>query len=91
MHLPTIATKHLDTFVHTVLSTVHMALVVRPDVAICFIVGNAPSAALSRLLGVPAILNVDGLDSERAKWSGPAKAYLRWAERNAPPLRRSRS
>jgi glycosyltransferase involved in cell wall biosynthesis len=83
VHLPTIATKHLDTFVHTVLSTVHMAFVVRPDVAICFIVGNAPSAALSRLLGVPTILNVDGLDSERAKWSGPAKAYLRWAQRNA--------
>ncbi len=83
VHLPTIATKHLDTLVHTLLSTVHMAFVVRPDVAICFIVGNAPSAALSRALGVPTILNVDGLDSERAKWSGPAKAYLRWAQRNA--------
>ena len=83
VHLPTIATKHLDTFVHTMLSTVHMVFTVHPDVAICFIVGNAPSAALSRLLGVPTILNVDGLDSERAKWSGPAKAYLRWAQRHA--------
>ena len=83
VHLPTIATKHLDTFVHTLLSTLHMACVVRPDVALYFIVGNAPSAALSRMLGIPAILNVDGLDSERAKWSGPAKSYLRWAQRNA--------
>jgi glycosyltransferase involved in cell wall biosynthesis len=83
VHLPTIATKHLDTFVHTLLSTLHMALFARPDAAIYFIVGNAPSAALSRLAGIPSILNVDGLDSERAKWSGPAKLYLRWAERNA--------
>ncbi len=83
VHLPTIATKHLDTFVHTLLSTVHMACAVHPDAALYFIVGNAPSAALSRLLGIPTILNVDGLDSERAKWSGPAKSYLRWAQRNA--------
>ena len=83
VHLPTIATKHLDTFVHTMLSTLHMALLARPDAAVYFIVGNAPSAALSRLAGIPTILNVDGLDSERAKWSGPARRYLRWAQRNA--------
>ncbi len=83
VHLPTIATKHLDTFVHTLLSTLHMALFVRPDAAVYFIAGNAPSAALSRLAGIPTVLNVDGLDSERAKWSGPAKLYLRWAQRNA--------
>jgi glycosyltransferase involved in cell wall biosynthesis len=83
VHLPAIATKHLDTFVHTLLSTLHMAFAVRPDVALSFIVGNAPTAALSRMLGIPTILSVDGLDSERAKWSGPAKSYLRWAQRNA--------
>ena len=83
VHLPTIATKHLDTFVHTLLSTFHLALFVHPDAALYFIVGNAPSAALSRLLGIPTILNVDGFDSERAKWSGPARIYLRWAQRNA--------
>ncbi len=83
VHLPTIATKHLDTFVHTMLATLHMALFARPDAAIYFIVGNAPAAALSRLAGIPTILNVDGLDSERAKWSGPAQRYLRWAQGNA--------
>ena len=35
---------------------------------------------------MPSVLNVDGLDSRRAKWSGPAKTYIRWAERNAPRL-----
>jgi glycosyltransferase involved in cell wall biosynthesis len=29
------------------------------------------------------VINVDGLDSDRSKWPGPAKAYLRFAERNA--------
>jgi len=84
VYLPTIRSKHLDTFVHTFLSTLHMALFVRPDAAYYFISGNSPFALLSRLLGIPSILNVDGLDSERAKWSGAARYYLRWAERNSP-------
>ena len=83
VYLPTVRSKHLDTFVHTFISTVHMALFVRPNAAVYFIAGNSPFALLSRLLGVPSILNVDGLDSRRAKWSGSAKYYLRWAERNA--------
>jgi glycosyltransferase involved in cell wall biosynthesis len=84
VYVPTVRNKYLDTFVHTLFCTLHMALVVRPDVAFYFIAGNSPFAGLSRLLGVPSILNVDGLDSQRAKWPGPAKAYLRWAERMAP-------
>ena len=83
VHLPTIQTKHLDTFAHTLLSTAHLVTVERPDVALYFIVGNSPFTRLARLAGIPAIINVDGLDSLRAKWSPPAKAYLRWAERNA--------
>lgn len=84
VYLPTVANKHLDTLAHTTVSTLHMAAKVRPDVAFYFIAGNSPLTGLSRLLGVPAVINVDGLDSHRAKWSGPAKAYLRWAEHTAP-------
>ncbi len=84
VYLPTVPSKHLDTVVHTFISTIHMALFVRPHVAVYFIAGNSPFALLSRLFRIPAILNVDGLDSRRAKWSGPARRYLRWAERNAP-------
>ena len=65
-------------------STAHLAVRERPDVAIYFIAGNAPAVPLARLAGIPAILQIDGLDSERAKWSGPARAYLRLAERLAP-------
>ncbi len=52
--------------------------------ALYFIAGNAPVVPLARLAGIPSILQIDGLDSERAKWSGPARAYLRMAERLAP-------
>ena len=84
VHLPTVRSKHLDTLVHTALSTAHLAVRARPDVAIFFIAGNAPLAPLARLAGVPALLQVDGLDSERAKWGRGARAYLRLAERMAP-------
>jgi len=84
VYVPTIRSKYLDTFVHTFLCTVHMRIFVRPTVAFYFIAGNSPFAGLSRRLGVPSIINVDGLDSQRAKWPRFAKAYLRWAEKNAP-------
>jgi glycosyltransferase involved in cell wall biosynthesis len=86
VYLSTITSKHLDTFAHTFLSTLHMGLFRRRDVAIYFIAGNAPFAGLSRLLGIPSAINVDGLDSRRAKWGGPARRYIRWAEHNAPRL-----
>lgn len=84
VHLPTIRSKHLDTLAHTFVSTGHMVTRARPDVALYFIAGNAPAVPFARLAGVPAVLQIDGLDSERAKWSGPARAYLRLAERLAP-------
>jgi glycosyltransferase involved in cell wall biosynthesis len=83
VHLPTIRNKYLDTLVHTAVSTAHLAVKERPDVAIYFIAGNAPLVPLARLAGIPAIFQIDGLDSQRDKWPGPAKAYLRIAERIA--------
>jgi glycosyltransferase involved in cell wall biosynthesis len=86
VYLPTVAGKHLDTPVHSLLSTLHLATVRRPDVAIYFIAGNSPFAGLGRLLGVPTAINVDGLDSPRAKWGPWARRYLRLTERAAPRL-----
>jgi glycosyltransferase involved in cell wall biosynthesis len=84
VHLPTVRNKYLDTFVHTLLSSVHAARRVRPDVALFFIAGNSPLCLVTRAAGIPTVINVDGLDSDRSKWPGPAKAYLRFAERHAP-------
>jgi len=77
--LPTIRTKFLDTFAHTALCTLHM-IAHRPDVALYFIAGNSPFVLLARLAGIPTVFNVDGLDSQRAKWGGRARLYLRFAE-----------
>lgn len=82
--LPTIAQKHLDTIVHTFISTLHMLIKARCDVALYFIAGNSPFAFMPRIIGIPTAINVDGLDSQRAKWSRLAKVYLRFAERLAP-------
>src|SRR5260370_42515091 len=83
--LPTIASKHLDTIVHTFVSMLHGAFRAYDIVYICG-VGNAPLAFLPRLTGKRAILNVDGADWQRAKWGGFAKRYLRFAERAATRL-----
>jgi glycosyltransferase involved in cell wall biosynthesis len=84
VHLPTIRNKYLDTFTHTFLSALHAAHRVLPDVALFFIAGNSPMCLITRRAGIPTVINVDGLDSDRSKWPAPAKAYLRFAERNAP-------
>src|SRR3954470_3031517 len=84
VHLPTVRNKYLDTFVHTLLSATHSARTLKPDVALFFIAGNSPICLITRRAGIPTAINVDGLDSTRAKGPPLAKAYLRFAERNAP-------
>ena len=80
VHLPTIENKYLDTLAHTTVSTGHMVTKERPDVAIYFIAGNAPVVPLARMAGVPSILQIDGMDSERAKWPRAARAIIRQFE-----------
>jgi glycosyltransferase involved in cell wall biosynthesis len=84
VHLRTIRNKYLDTLVHTFLSALHAGRVTRPDVALFFIAGNSPLCLLTRRAGIPTLINIDGLDSDRQKWPPLAKLYLRFAERNAP-------
>jgi glycosyltransferase involved in cell wall biosynthesis len=78
--LPTIRSKHLDTIVHTLLSSLH-ALVRRYDVALYFNVGNSPVTWIPRVAGQRVVLNVDGLDSRRKKWGRLARLYIRTCER----------
>ena len=85
VHLPTVRNKYLDTFVHTLLSSVHAARR-KPDVALFFIAGNSPLCMITRLAGIPTVINVDGLDSDRRKWNRFAKSYLRAAERLSPRM-----
>jgi len=82
VRLPTLATKHLDSIVHTFLCCVH-ALFVGYDIVYICGVGNAPLAFLLRLRKTKVILNVDGADWMREKWGGFARHYLRTCERIA--------
>jgi glycosyltransferase involved in cell wall biosynthesis len=84
VHLRTIQNKYLDTFVHTFRSAIHTARKTRPDVALFFIAGNSPLCLITRRGEIPAVINIDGLDSDRGKWPALAKAYLRFAESRAP-------
>jgi glycosyltransferase involved in cell wall biosynthesis len=80
--LPSIPTKHFDTIVHTALSSLH-ALFQGYDVVYYCIVGNSPLVWLPRLVGAKTLINVDGEDWAREKWSGFAKTYQKWCERVA--------
>jgi hypothetical protein len=84
VHVPAVRNKYLDTFTHTFLSSLHAARRLRPDVALFFIAGNSPMCLVTRSAGIPTVINVDGLDSDRSKWPALAKANLRFADRNAP-------
>lgn len=76
--LPTLATKHLDTPVHTFLSALHVIwqrLKGRGfDAALVVNGANALFVPLLRL-GVPTGLHVDGIERRRAKW-GPFGRFV---------------
>jgi glycosyltransferase involved in cell wall biosynthesis len=77
--VPGIVSKHLDTISHTLVSCLH-ALFQRYDVVVLCIAGNSPLAIIPKLVGTKVVMNVDGSDWRRRKWSRPARLYLRFAE-----------
>jgi glycosyltransferase involved in cell wall biosynthesis len=82
VHLPSLPTKHLDTFTHTALSVLH-GLTQGYDIVYFCGVGNAPLVWVPRLAGATVLHNVDGKDWTRAKWGRFAAWYLRSTERFA--------
>jgi glycosyltransferase involved in cell wall biosynthesis len=73
--LPGLRSKYLDTVFHTFLSILHV-ITTDVDVALICNVANSPFARIPRMFGIPTVLNVDGLDRKRRKWSFIGKAYL---------------
>ena len=76
--MPTIRNKYLDTFIHTLISTIHL-LFTDAEIVQYFGVGNSTFTFLPRLFGKKTFINVDGLDWTRKKWPYPAKLYLRFS------------
>ena len=80
VRLPTIRSKHLETVIHTLLSTAH-ALTQGYDVVHYHALGPALFSFLPRLLGKKTTVTVQGLDWQRKKWGRLASAVLRMGER----------
>jgi glycosyltransferase involved in cell wall biosynthesis len=77
--LPSVPSKHLDTITHTLLSSFH-ALFEGYDIVYYCIVGNSPLVWIPRVAGAGVLLNVDGEDWAREKWSWFAQWYQKKCE-----------
>jgi glycosyltransferase involved in cell wall biosynthesis len=80
--LPTIRTKHLDTLVHTFISTLRV-MASDNDIVHYHCLGPSLFSFLPRLVGKKTVVTVQGLDWQRAKWGRFASAVLRCGERAA--------
>jgi glycosyltransferase involved in cell wall biosynthesis len=80
--LPTIATKHLDTPVHTLVSALD-ALSGGYDAALVVNAANALFVPLLRLGGTPVALHVDGIEKRRTKWGAFGRGIYALSERLA--------
>lgn len=76
VRLPAPASKYLETVVHSLFAAVH-ALTRRYDLIYVCNSANVPAVILLRLFGRRVVLNVDGLEWQRAKWSRVGRAYYR--------------
>ena len=77
--VPSLHQKHLDTWVSTFFAAVHVAFSDNDVVLLCN-VANSPFAYIPRLFGKPVVLNVDGLDRKREKWTGLGAQVLHFCE-----------
>jgi glycosyltransferase involved in cell wall biosynthesis len=84
-YAPALRLRALETLSHTLFSALK-ALPARADAWIVFNSANAPVLALARPRKARVVLNVDGLEWKRGKWSALGKAYYRAAERMAARL-----
>ena len=85
VRLPTIRSKHLETLIHTSLSTFH-TLTQRYDIVHYHALGPALFSFLPRLFGKKSAVTVQGLDWQRKKWGRFASAILWLGERAAAYL-----
>ncbi len=79
VRLPTLRTKHLETLVHTALSTLH-AMFCDYEIVHYHALGPALFSVLPRLAGKKTIVTVQGLDWQRKKWGTFAARVLQLGE-----------
>jgi glycosyltransferase involved in cell wall biosynthesis len=67
IRLPTICSKHLETLIHTLFSTLHV-MFSRCDIVHYHALGPALFSFFPRLAGKKTVVTVQGLDWQRKKW-----------------------
>jgi glycosyltransferase involved in cell wall biosynthesis len=76
VRLPAPRSKYLETVVHSLFAAVHASFR-RYDIVYVCNSANVPAVILLRLAGKRVVLNVDGLEWQRTKWSRVGRAYYR--------------
>lgn len=81
--VPTVHTKHLDTFVHSFFATLHACFILRPDVIHYHGIGPSLFAGMARMLRPQAVVisTFHTINRHDAKWGLFARFVLRLAER----------
>lgn len=82
IHQATIKTKHLDAFVHSFTSSFH-ALFSEYDIVHYHALGPTFFCWVPKLSRKKIVATVHGIDWQRRKWGGAAKAFLKLTERTA--------
>jgi len=83
VYVPSYGGKNFSAIISTLLAVLHAVIFERFDAFFFVNVGMGHHCALAKLFGKRVVLNVDGLDWKRDKWSGIGKAYFYSAARMA--------
>ncbi len=82
VYVPTIEKKSLSQLTHSFFSMLHVCFS-KADAILVVNSANGPFGLISRILGKPTAINVDGLEWLRPKWRGLGSRYFKWSSRQA--------
>lgn len=78
VYIPTIETKSLSQLVHSFLSMLH-ACTTKSTIILAVNAANGPWGLISKIAGIPSLINVDGMEWLRPKWKGLGAKYFKFA------------
>ena len=78
-YLPSLRGKNTSQFSNSLISTLHVIFIKRPDIVLFCNAANGPFGLLLKLAGIKCAINVDGLEWLRPKWSNLAKKYFKFS------------
>lgn len=82
IHTPTIKTKHLDAFIHSLTSSFH-SIFQEYDIVHYHALGPTVFCWLPKIFRNKVVVTLHGLDWKREKWGSFAKVFLKFTERTA--------